>query len=574
MNVGPGSQMAGVASLRRAGPSRQPGGPVVLLILDGIGVGRGDEFDAVATAWTPSLDRLVDQGHTRTLRAHGLAVGLASEHDQGNSEVGHNTLGAGRIYPQGANQVDLAIRRGSVWGGEWHRLIDQVGQNGSTFHLIGLLSDGNVHSSFEHLVALLQRAAVDGVALIRVHVLLDGRDVPDFTAVDYVERLQSELDRLRHETGCDACIASGGGRMTTTMDRYGADWKVVEAGWEAHVLGTARPFAQASDAITTFRSEQPGVSDQYLPPFTVVDHDGRAVGPVQDGDAVLLFNFRGDRSIELAEALTQGGDFDHFERRRVPDVAFASMVQYDTERGFPEHFLVQPEQVPDTISELLARAGVSQFACAETQKFGHVTYFWNGNRAEKFDHERESYLEIPSDPGPFDRSPAMKSAETAAAIVDALAQRRYGFLRANFAGGDMVGHTANLAATRRAVEAIDAAVGRIADATRRARGCLVVTADHGNAEDMVQRDEDGSPRIDGAGHFVAKTSHTTNPVRFVVEECGERSFTLRDDLPRAGLANVAATLLQLLGFVPPPQYEPSLLSWCSDGGGDTDTTCP
>jgi 2,3-bisphosphoglycerate-independent phosphoglycerate mutase len=535
----------------------------VLLILDGVGVGRGDEFDAVATSRTPSLDRLIARGCSRTLRAHGSAVGLATDGDMGNSEVGHNTMGAGRIYPQGANLVDGAIRSGRIWEGEWRSLIGQVTRSGSTLHLIGLLSDGDVHSSFDHLVAVLRRAAADGARRVRAHVLLDGRDVPDFTALDYVGQLEVELETLRRGAGCDARIASGGGRMTTTMDRYGANWNVVEAGWRAHVLGTARPFHQPSDAITTFRSEQPGVSDQYLPPFTVVDRDGRPIGPIEDGDAVLLFNFRGDRSIELAEALTEGGDFGHFDRGRVPHVAFASMVQYDTERGFPERFLVRPEQVPRTISELLTEAGVSQFACAETQKFGHVTYFWNGNRAESFDARLEDYLEIPSDRGPFEQHPEMKSAETAEAIVHALDMRRYSFLRANFAAGDMVGHTGNLAATRRAVEAIDAAVGRIADTTRQERGCLVVTADHGNAEDMVQRRNDGSPGTDGAGHVIAKTSHSTSPVRFVAEEYGGRSFGLRDDLPAAGLANVAATLLELLGFEPPAQYEPSLLSWSS-----------
>jgi 2,3-bisphosphoglycerate-independent phosphoglycerate mutase len=532
----------------------------VLLVLDGVGVGLGDEYDAVATARTPALDRLRATGLSRTLRAHGPAVGLASESDMGNSEVGHNTLGAGRIFDQGANQVDKAIRTGRIWEGDWKRLVNRCARNHSTLHLIGLLSDGNVHSSFEHLVAVLEQAKSEGIERVRVHVLLDGRDVPDFSSLVYVERLEKVLARLRR-AGVDVAIASGGGRMVTTMDRYGANWSVVEAGWCAHVLGTARPFRDAEQAITTFRNEQPGISDQDLPAFTIVGEDGRPVGPIDDGDSVLVFNFRGDRAIEISEALTTKEDFPHFDRVRVPDIEFCAMSCYDTERGFPEHYLVRPEQVPGTLSELLAAAGVPQFACAETQKFGHVTYFWNGNRSEKFDPAHETYLEIPSDQVPFQTKPQMKSAETADALIDAITEGRYGFLRANFAGGDMVGHTADFAATVHSLEAIDAAIGRIAAAVTSAGGCLVVTADHGNAEDMAQRDRDGRPLRGEDGEVLMKTSHSLNPVRFILEDSSSRAFALRADLPDAGLANVAATLAELLGFMAPAFYEPSLLRW-------------
>jgi 2,3-bisphosphoglycerate-independent phosphoglycerate mutase len=391
-------------------------------------------------------------------------------------------------------------------------------------------------------------------------VLFDGRDVPDFSAQRYLERLDVLLDTAR-SCGCEAAIASGGGRMTTTMDRYGANWQLVEAGWHAHVLGDARPVPSAAEALARSRREQPGISDQDIPPFTIVDDDGRPVGTIEDGDAVLLFNFRGDRAIELAETFTASRAFDHFDRVRTPMIAFASLVQYDVERGFPEHFLLSPPRVPDTLSELLAGAGVRQFACAETQKFGHVTYFWNGNRAQRFDPDLESYLEIPSERVAFQHRPAMRSRETAAAIIEAIDAGETDFIRTNFAGGDMVGHTGDLAATRRAIEAIDAAIDAIAAAVESARGCLVVTADHGNAEDMVEREADGRPLRDVAGAPVGKTSHSVNPVSFVVREFGGRVMRLRDDLPGAGLANVAATLAELLGFVAPAEYEPSLLTW-------------
>ena len=534
-------------------------GPLVLIVLDGVGVGLGDEYDAVATANTPNLRALEATGPMRTLRAHGRAVGLGSDADMGNSEVGHNTLGAGRVFDQGANQVDKAIASGRIWEGDWRWLTAEVRAHDSTLHLIGLLSDGGVHSSITHLFSLLEKAAQDGIGRVRVHILLDGRDVPDFTALDYVEQLESELKRLGNESSLDYAIASGGGRMVTTMDRYGANWGIVQAGWNAHVLGTARPFETAAAAISAFRSETTGISDQDLPAFTIV-RDGSPIGAIEDGDGVIVFNFRGDRAIEISEALCAGEDFAHFERERAPKVAFAAMTCYDVERGFPTRFLVHAERVEGTISEYLAATGIAQFACAETQKFGHVTYFWNGNRAEKFNPADETYLEIPSDQVPFQTKPAMKSAETADAVVDAIQSGRYGFIRTNFAGGDMVGHTADIGATRAALAAIDQAIGRIAIATETYHGCLVITADHGNAEDMVERGKNGKPLVDANGRVQWKTAHSLNPVMFLVHDYSGRSPRFRDDLPEAGLANVAATLVELLGFKPPTEYEPTLLA--------------
>jgi 2,3-bisphosphoglycerate-independent phosphoglycerate mutase len=546
------------ASLTPAAAERQPAGPVVLLILDGVGEGRGDAFDAVALARTPVLDALRAAGQARTLLAHGPAVGLLSDKDMGNSEVGHNILGAGRVFDQGATCIQKAFDSGAVWGDEWQGAVARL-RDGGTLHLLGLLSDGNVHSHVSHLVRLMRRAREDGVTRLRVHALLDGRDVPDHSAEQYVEQLEEELSALR-EAGLDAAIASGGGRMVTTMDRYEANWSVVEAGWRAHVKGAAAPFASTREAIDAARRDCPGISDQYIPPFTVVDADGQPLGPVCDGDVVIVYNFRGDRAQEICRAFTQGPGFVHFDRGDVPDVLLLGMVQYDGDLGIPEHFLVQPETLQGTVSERLVGAGVAQFACAETQKFGHVTYFWNGNRASKFDEVLETYMEIPSDRVPFDQRPWMKSAETADALIEALATGQFRFLRANFAGGDMVGHTGSLDAAVVALEAIDLAVGRVWHAVRRVRGCLLVTADHGNADEMVERDADGNPmQRDGAPRW--KTSHSLNPVRFVVWEDGTRRFRLRDGLNAAGLANVAPTVLELLGFEAPADYEPSLIEW-------------
>jgi 2,3-bisphosphoglycerate-independent phosphoglycerate mutase len=347
--------------------------------------------------------------------------------------------------------------------------------------------------------------------------------------------------------------------MTTTMDRYEANWEVVANGWRAHVQGAAQPVPSVLDAIKAARAETHDLSDQLLPAFTVVDRSGEPVGRVHDGDAVICFNFRGDRTIELSRAFTEGGEFRGFDRGEVPDVFYAGMTLYDGDTNIPANRLVEPEVLSDTVSEVLCARGVTQFTCAETQKFGHVTYFWNGNRSERFDPSLELYEEVPSDQVPFDQRPWMKSGETCDAVLGALDTGRYRFLRTNFAGGDMVGHTGVFDSAVLAVEAVDLAIGRIDSRVRELGGCLVVTADHGNAEDMIERKGDGSPvfRSDGSPYW--KTAHSVNPVRFLVRDYGSARFRLRDNLPEAGLANVAATLLNLLGFEAPEMYEDTLV---------------
>ena len=534
-----------------------PAGPVVLLILDGVGVGAGDEFDALALARTPTLDSLRRDGLAATLRAHGTAVGLPSDADIGNSEVGHNIMGAGRVFDQGAKCVDQAIETGALYDGYWKTLVERVRAGGGALHFMGLLSDGNVHSHEAHLHALIRRADHEGLERVYVHVLLDGRDVPDRTSPVYLERLETVLAAIRDRGGRDYRIASGGGRMVVTMDRYEADWSIVARGWRAHVLGEAEVFSSAAAAVEHFRAAQPGISDQVLPAFTLRNADGSPVTRIEDGDGVIFFNFRGDRAMEMSRAFTEGAGFDRFDRGRVPDVAFAGMMLYDGDLGIPEHYLVSPPRIRNTLGEYLAAAGVAQFACAETQKFGHVTYFWNGNRSGKFDEALEEYVEIASDRVPFEQRPWMRSAETADAVRRAVAEGRHRFIRANFAGGDMVGHTGDLQATIIALEAIDLAIGRVLPAVAAAQGCLVVTADHGNSEDMVERDKTGAPlRQDGKPVF--RTAHSINPVPFVVRDFSGRAYSLAPP-PDAGLANLAATLLELLGYDPPEEFAPSLL---------------
>lgn len=541
--------------------------PLVLAILDGVGLTDPAHDNALSQASAPFLHQVI-AGSAPTsqtgasllsipISAHGTAVGLPSDADMGNSEVGHNIMGAGRIFDQGAKQVEAAFESGDIWGATW---ADVMSRRANRIHFVGLLSDGNVHSHIRHLVTLLDRAVTDGARDLVCHVLFDGRDVTDGTAEKFLSQLNESIAVMtKREPGARIVVGSGGGRMNTTMDRYEADWEIVKRGWEAHGKGTARPFRSAEEALHTLRGEDPGVSDQYLPAFTVVDGDGRPVGAMQADDAVVLFNFRGDRMIEICRALTEQ-QFDAFDRGPLPaNLLVVGMTLYDGDLGIPARFLVQPTRVNGTVSELLAAAGIAQFACAETQKFGHVTYFWNGNRSEKFDESLETYLEIPSDKVPCDQLPKMKAHETGDAVVEAVISGRFPFIRCNFAGGDMVGHTGSIPASVIAVEAIDEALIRVNDAVREAGGTLLITADHGNCEILVERDAAGNPVLDSAGVPVPKKSHTLSPVPFVVIDHSGRSLAVANvDSP--GISNIAATLLLLLGQPVPTDYRPPLVS--------------
>jgi 2,3-bisphosphoglycerate-independent phosphoglycerate mutase len=533
-------------------------GPVVLVVMDGVGVGSGDDGDAVALARTPVLDFLTGASAYRHLRASGTAVGLPTDEDMGNSEVGHNAMGAGRIFDQGARLVNRAIETGEIFRTPVWKKIEERSAKGGALHLIGLLSDGNVHSHELHLYALLRGADRSGIKDVYVHILLDGRDVAETSALIYVDRLEKMLAEVNAKSDRGYRIASGGGRMTTTMDRYENDWGMVERGWNAQVHGEGRQFGSAREAIETLRSETPGLIDQYLPSFVLAEN-GKPVGPMKDGDSVILFNYRGDRAIEVSRAFDEGPEFNKFDRGPIPDLYFAGMTLYDGEYQIPKTYLVSPPSIDRTMSEYLAAMRVPQFVVSETQKFGHMTYFWNGNRGGMFDQKTETYLEVPSDRVPFDQRPWMKAAEIADAMLDALKGNKHRFLRLNFANGDMVGHTGQLLPTVVAMEALDLALGRLLSGVRAANATLVVTADHGNAEDMVERDKQGGPLRREDGSMKGKTSHTTNPVGIWIHRPQGPQPGLRRDLPDAGLANLASTLLELLGFAPPEDYLPSLI---------------
>ena len=511
--------------------------PIVLVVMDGVGKTEKDlgGGNMVLHAHTPTLDEMMRVFPNNTIQAHGTAVGLPSDDDMGNSEVGHNALGCGQIYAQGAKLVNESIESGKLFeSATWQELTGNCVKKASTLHFIGLLSDGNVHSNISHLKALIADAKKQGVREVRVHALLDGRDVPATSALQYVDDIEAFMASL-NDDNFHACIASGGGRMKVTMDRYQANWGMVALGWKTHVKGEGRQFASAREAVETYRAET-GAIDQDLPAF-VIAKDGKPLGPIQDGDSVVLFNFRGDRALELSMAFDYD-DFDHFERDPHPDVLYAGMLQYDGDLKLPQRFLVSPPSIRNTLSEVLVAAGIPQYAVSETQKYGHVTYFWNGNRSEKFSEELEDFEEVPSDVRSFDEAPWMKAAEVTDKVIAAIESGKYGFIRCNYPNGDMVGHTGNMDATRIAVESVDLELRRVWEACK-AHGCtLLVTADHGNSDEMLQKAKDGS--------LQPKTAHSLNPVPFIVCEEG---CELKEG--KFGLANVAPTVLQLMGLKAP-----------------------
>jgi 2,3-bisphosphoglycerate-independent phosphoglycerate mutase len=510
----------------------------------------------VAKASTPHLDHLKANSVYTTLRAHGRSVGMPSDDDMGNSEVGHNAIGAGRVFDQGALLVQNSVQSGEMFRGEtWQELTGSLEEG--TLHLIGLLSDGNVHSHVNILAAMLKQTHGQGIRKVRIHTLLDGRDVPPTSALVYIEMLEKQLSEINASGEFDYAIASGGGRLYITMDRYNADWPMVERGWNVHVRGVGREFESAQVAVETLRAESPGVIDQDLKEFVVV-RDGKPVGPIVDGDSVILFNFRGDRAMEISRAFDDA-ELDAFDRGGVPDVKFAGIMQYDADLQIPKRFLVTPSAIDRPVGEYLASTGVSQLAVSETQKYGHVTYFFNGNRSGKFDELAEDYVEIKSDLLPFEQRPWMKGGEITDVILDSINSEKHDFIRANYPNGDMVGHTGDLLAVEISVECVDLCVGRLKKAIDRVGGILIVTADHGNADEMFEVGKNGDLKLDSNGNPKSKTSHTLNPVPcYIYDPSGSANIRLAEDRD-LGISSLAATALNCLGFVPPEDYDPSIV---------------
>jgi len=539
-------------------------GPLVLVIMDGVGIGKKDKGDAFHLANPVNINRMIEEAKARKLyaelRAHGPWVGLPSKEDMGNSEVGHNAIGGGQVVAQGAKRVNASIESGEILKTpSWKKCIEETARAGKTAHFFGLLSDGNVHSNTTQLFALLDRAAGAGIKKIRVHPLLDGRDVPPDSGLAYLEKLEAKLAELSR-AGADARIASGGGRMYVTMDRYYSDWGVVKRGYYAHVYGKILDeeitsqykgyFTSAREAVETARRVYPDKQDQFNPPFVIVDGAGNPVGRMEDGDAVINFNFRGDRAIEISEAFLKK-DFKGFDRGKAPPrVKYAGLLEYDAEARLPPDFLVPPPSIQNVSAQYLCASGVKSYAVAETHKFGHVTYFWNGNRSGYIDEKMEKYEEIRSLPSEtIEAQPEMKIFEVTDRLVAAIKSGQYRYLRVNFANGDMVGHTGNIESCIKAMRALDACMKRVVDETAALGGLLVISADHGNVEE----------KLDKKGKVV--TSHSLNPVPFLVVDPGLRGEYTVDAsvVAEPGVGNITASFINLLGFVAPDFYEKSLI---------------
>ena len=532
-------------------------GPLLIVIADGVGLAEDGPANALSLAHTPTIDGLLASSLSTQLHAHGSHVGQPSDADMGNSEVGHNTIGGGRIFDQGAKLVNAAFASGSLFESDSWQDIEARGQQGKTIHFLGLLSDGNVHSHIDHLLQLITRCQQVQIASVCVHALLDGRDVEPRSATKYLRQLQDTLDTINVSAHFNYRIATGGGRMAITMDRYGADWDMVKRGFDTHVLSQVDGIGNdVSDAIAEVQRQyqtNPKLSDQYLSPFVVVDEQG-PVGKMQDGDGVVFFNFRGDRAIEISQAL-EDPDFSKFARGDYPQVYFCGMLQYDGDLNVPANYLVNPPLIERTMVEFMCAEGLHTFAVSETQKFGHVTYFWNGNRSGYIDESLETYIEIPSDNCEFNQAPKMKAVEVTDATIELLDSGKYQFGRINFANGDMVGHTGDIPATVQSLECVDQCLARLIECVNNNNGILIFTADHGNADEMFTEKD---------GKRIEKTAHTLNPVPFaIVDNAGDNAYALNHSVD-GGLANIAATVFNLLGYRAPMDYQPALITLANE----------
>jgi 2,3-bisphosphoglycerate-independent phosphoglycerate mutase len=496
--------------------------PLVLVVLDGWGLRQTREHNAIALADTPVYDELVDRFPHASLVASGEAVGLPAD-QMGNSEVGHMNLGAGRVVYQDITRIDAAIADGAladnvVLTDTMRRCADR-----RALHLVGLVSDGGVHSHRRHLEALLARAADLGVSRLFVHALTDGRDTPPNAGVEYVTAVEQTMDRL------------GVGRIASVCGRYFAmdrdrRWPRTKRSYDAIVSGEARPAVRAADLLTASYAE--GVTDEFVEPAVIVDADGRPIGRMDDDDSVIFFNFRADRARQLTRAVAFS-DFDGFARRRHPRLHCTTLTEYDATYGLD--VLFPPQEFSSNLAEVLATHGVTNLRLAETEKYAHVTYFFNSGEERPYAGENRILVPSPQVPT-YDLQPEMSARGITDHLVEDVQAGRHRMIICNFANADMVGHTGKLDATVGAVTTLDGCLGRIVEAVRAAGGTVVVTADHGNAE-LLWDAERQCPH----------TAHTMNTVPVLLiggQESGElRDGTLRD---------VAPPVLALLGIEPAP----------------------
>ena len=492
--------------------------PTTLIIMDGFGLANASDDNAVSLAQTPVLDRLFREYANTTLSASGLDVGLP-DGQMGNSEVGHTNIGGGRVVFQDLPRISRAIDDGSFFKNEaYNKAMDNCLKNGSSLHLYGLLSDGGVHSHIQHLFALLQMAKDKGLEKVYVHCFLDGRDVSPTSGKGFVREL------------CDKCAEIGVGKIATVMGRYYAmdrdkRWERVQMAYDAMVYGEGVHNADPVDAVA--RSYANGVTDEFVEPV-VCDSEGT----IGDNDSVIFFNFRPDRAREITRAIVDP-EFDGFQREFFP-TTYVCNTEYDA--SMPNVLVAWPRvAVKNGLGEYLSSMGMTQLRIAETEKYAHVTFFFNGGVEKQYPGEDRVLVPSPK-VATYDLQPEMSAFEVCDKCVERIESGAYDVIILNFANCDMVGHTGVLEAAVKAVETVDTCVGKVVDATLKMGGIAMITADHGNAEDMKQ--EDGSPM----------TAHTTNLVPFIL--CGAGS-----ELRTGRLADIAPTILDVLGLACPPEMD-------------------
>jgi len=504
--------------------------PVFLVILDGWGTRAEREANAIAIAGTPNMDALAAEFPTTQLETSGNAVGLP-DGQMGNSEVGHVNLGAGRVVYQDLVRINRAVADGELFRNE--ALVGACRKAvaaGGAVHFMGLLSDGGVHSQQEHLHALLDLAQREGVAKACVHAFMDGRDTPPRSGLEYMRRLKARIAK------------TGYGTLATVMGRFFAmdrdkRWDRVEQAYAAMVRGEG---VKAKGGVAAMEhSYDANETDEFVRPTVVVGADGRPNGTIRDGDAVVFFNFRSDRARELTHALTDPS-FGDFERDDAPKLsAYVCMTEYDRSFGLPVAF--PPQSLDQIFPERVSGAGLSQLRCAETEKYAHVTFFFNGGRELVFPNEDRILVPSPRDVKTYDQKPEMSAREVADKLVGAVGSGKYGFIVANFANPDMVGHTGVLDAAVKAVKVVDECVGRLWTAAKQQGMAMLVTADHGNCEMMVDP-------VTGEPH----TAHTLNPVPFILADPDFKGAKLR---PIGVLADVAPTALTVMGLPQPAEMK-------------------
>lgn len=498
--------------------------PVVLIIRDGWGVSDVEKGNATKLARTPVLDRLLKEYPHSVLEASGEAVGLP-DGQMGNSEVGHLNLGAGRVVYQEFTRITKAIRDGGFFTNEvFIAACKNVLKNKSALHFAGLLSDGGVHSHIDHLYALLKLAKDQNLRNVFVHAILDGRDTSPTGGAGYIAQLEGKMKEF------------GVGRIATVMGRYYAmdrdnRWERVEKAYRAMVEGIGEKARDAQKAVKD--SYGKNVTDEFVMPTVIVSEDGLPVATVKKEDSFICFNFRSDRAREITRTFVQR-DFDKFRRPEGMFPYYVCITEYDAELNVPVAF--PPQSLKNIFGEVISKAGLKQLRIAETEKYAHVTFFFNGGVETPFKDEDRCLIPSPK-VATYDLKPEMSAPEVTDEAVNRIHSKKYDVVILNFANSDMVGHTGIIPAVVKAQQVIDTCVGRVIDAVLQEGGIALVTADHGNAEKMIDLDT-GEPF----------TAHTTNPVHFIAVGDGMKNRKVRDGI----LADVAPTMLSLLGL-PVPQ---------------------